>query len=46
MSERHLSELQEGYREGSHKAAAAACGCAGNDEVHHLLTCQTNLCLS
>lgn len=46
MSEGHLSKLQEGYSKGSYKAAAAAGGCAGDDEVHHLLTCQNTLFLS
>lgn len=42
MPQGHLCELQEGYCKGCYKAAAAACGCAGDDEVYHLLTCHAN----
>lgn len=44
MAHGALSQLQERHGKGGRKAAAAACGCAGDDEVHHLLPCTGNAC--
>ena len=39
MPEGHLCQLQKCHCKGCYKAAAAACGCAGDDEMYHLLAC-------